>query len=42
MSYRIGIDPGCSGAIVVMDDDVLVEWAIMPTVKVGKIGRAHV
>ena len=40
--YRIGIDPGCSGAIVVMDQRWnLIEWDQMPTIKVGKASRVN-
>ena len=40
--YRIGIDPGCSGAIVVMDQRWnLIEWDQMPTIKVGKSSRVN-
>lgn len=42
MSYRIGIDPGASGAIVVMDAKFnLIEWSVMPTVKVGANTRVN-
>lgn len=42
MKLRIGIDPGCSGAIVVMDEAMaLVEWMLMPTVKVGTNTRVN-
>ena len=38
----IGIDPGCSGAIVVMDDKFqLIEWALMPTLKQGSSTRTN-
>ena len=31
---RIGIDPGLSGAIVIIDDDKTpIEWTMMPTMK---------
>ena len=40
--YRIGIDPGCSGAIVVMDSKFrLIEWDQMPVIKVGKASRVN-
>lgn len=39
---RIGIDPGATGAIVIMDDAFrLIEWAQMPTVVVGKQTRVN-
>lgn len=42
MSYLIGIDPGASGAIVVMDQRfTLIEWETMPTVKVGTQTRVN-
>jgi len=42
MSYRIGIDPGASGAIVIMDEHcTLIEWVPMPTVKVGSNTRVN-
>lgn len=42
MQYRIGLDPGVTGAIVVMDDKFnLIEWATMPTVKVGSSTRVN-
>ena len=40
--YLIGIDPGVSGAIVILQSAVkpyVVEWTRMPTVKVGKSTR---
>ena len=42
MKYRIGIDPGATGAIVVMEDDFrLIEWAHMPVMKVGSAIRVN-
>lgn len=39
---RIGIDPGCSGAVVVLAaDGALMAWAQMPTFKVGKALRVN-
>ncbi len=37
----IGIDPGCSGAIVLLDAGQPVEWQPMPTLKVGKHTRVN-
>jgi crossover junction endodeoxyribonuclease RuvC len=38
----IGIDPGISGAIVVLDDvHQPIEWELMPTVKTGKASRVN-
>lgn len=42
MSYMIGIDPGCSGAIVVLQSERCpepIEWMRMPTLKEGKASR---
>lgn len=42
MSYVIGIDPGCSGALVVLQSaaqPLPVEWIRMPTLKVGQSTR---
>lgn len=41
MSWRIGIDPGASGAIVIMNGTALIEWAPMPTVKIGTATRVN-
>lgn len=41
-NYVIGIDPGCSGAIVVLQSANIpepVEWLRMPTLKEGKASR---
>jgi len=38
---RIGIDPGISGAIVVLEDNYPVEWALMPTMKIGSQNRVN-
>ena len=38
---RIGIDPGISGAIVVLDFDEPVEWSLMPTMKIGSQNRVN-
>jgi crossover junction endodeoxyribonuclease RuvC len=37
----IGIDPGASGAIVMLEDDQPIEWMIMPTYKVGSATRVN-
>lgn len=40
--YRIGIDPGCSGAVVVMSENLeLIEWSLMPTLKQGSSTRTN-
>lgn len=42
MSYLIGIDPGATGAIVVMTPKFdLIEWDVMPTIKVGTHTRVN-
>jgi crossover junction endodeoxyribonuclease RuvC len=38
---RIGIDPGSSGAIVVLEYDKPVEWMVMPLIKVGTNTRIN-
>jgi len=38
----IGIDPGCSGALIIMrDDGDLVDTLLMPTIKVGTKSRVN-
>jgi crossover junction endodeoxyribonuclease RuvC len=37
----IGIDPGASGAIVLLEDNIPIEWTIMPTYKVGSATRVN-
>lgn len=41
--YLIGIDPGASGAWVVMTPGTfeLIEWGVMPTLKVGTATRVN-
>lgn len=43
MTYLIGIDPGASGAFVVLDRKSFapIEWGVMPTVKQGKATRVN-
>ena len=38
---RIGIDPGCSGAVVVLKDGHPVSWLNMPLIKVGTNTRVN-
>ena len=38
---KIGIDPGLSGAIVVLEDDVPIDWYRMPTMKIGAANRVN-
>ena len=37
----VGIDPGCTGALVALDDGQPVEWLLMPTIKVGTNTRVN-
>ena len=37
--YRLGIDPGISGAVVLLCDDQPIEWMRMPTITIGKSKR---
>ena len=37
----IGIDPGASGALVVLENDEPIEWMLMPTMKVGSATRVN-
>lgn len=40
--YRLGIDPGCTGALVLLaPDGSLMSFLPMPTVKVGKSSRVN-
>ena len=39
--YRIGIDPGCSGAAVVLKDGQPDAWLNMPLIKVGTNTRVN-
>lgn len=39
MKYRIGVDPGLSGCVVVMDGEQYVDHLQMPVIKTGKSGR---
>lgn len=38
---RIGIDPGASGAIVVLDDNQPIAWLNMPLIKIGTSTRVN-
>jgi crossover junction endodeoxyribonuclease RuvC len=38
---KIGIDPGLSGAIVIMDMNSPIEWHRMPTMKTGSANRVN-
>ena len=38
---KIGIDPGLSGAVVVLEDDLPTEWYRMPTMKTGAANRVN-
>lgn len=37
----VGVDPGASGAIVMLEDGVPIEWTLMPTMKVGSATRVN-
>jgi len=37
----IGVDPGCSGALVLLEDGQPIEWMLMPTLKVGSATRVN-
>jgi crossover junction endodeoxyribonuclease RuvC len=37
----IGIDPGASGAIVLLEDGEPIEWLLMPTMKVGSTTKVN-
>lgn len=37
----IGVDPGASGALVLLEDDYPIEWMLMPTMKVGSATRVN-
>ena len=37
----IGIDPGASGAIVLLENGEPIEWTEMPTVKIGSATRVN-
>ena len=37
----LGIDPGASGAVVLLEDEVPIEWMRMPTYKVGSATRVN-
>lgn len=42
---RIGIDPGSSGALVVLEDNNPVAWLNMPLIKIGtntRVNAAHI
>lgn len=41
MQRLIGVDPGASGAIVMLEDGVPIEWMSMPTMKVGSATRVN-
>lgn len=37
--YRLGVDPGLGGAVVLLVDNTPIEWMRMPTLTVGKSRR---
>lgn len=41
-NYKIGIDPGASGAIVLLDShNRIIEWDAMPVLKIGSSTRVN-
>ena len=38
---KLGVDPGASGAIVLLEDGKPIEWAMMPTMKIGTTTRVN-
>lgn len=40
-AHTIGIDPGCTGAIVVMAGGEPVAWTLMPTIQIGKNSQVN-
>jgi crossover junction endodeoxyribonuclease RuvC len=38
---RMGIDPGLSGAVVILEDGQPIEWMRMPTYMMGKSNRVN-
>lgn len=41
MQVTVGIDPGITGALVVLHDGSPVEWELMPSFKTGKSSRVN-
>lgn len=41
MSWVIGIDPGCTGAIVILREARPIAWTLMPTLKVGSSSQVN-
>src|SRR5512137_1423009 len=37
----LGIDPGASGALVLLEDGQPIEWTEMPTIKIGTATRVN-
>jgi crossover junction endodeoxyribonuclease RuvC len=37
----VGIDPGASGALVIMENNQPIEWMRMPTMKIGSTTRVN-
>jgi crossover junction endodeoxyribonuclease RuvC len=37
----IGIDPGVSGACVLLEEGIPIEWILMPTIQVGSAKRVN-
>jgi len=38
---KLGVDPGASGAIVLLEDGKPIEWEMMPTMKIGTTTRVN-
>ena len=41
MKRLIGVDPGASGALVLLENGFPIEWMLMPTMKVGSATRVN-
>ena len=41
MTYRIGIDPGVTGAVVVLAGEKIAAAQLMPSLKIGKSSRVN-
>lgn len=41
MSITLGIDPGCTGCLAIIDDGKYIDHLLMPTMKVGTKSRVN-
>lgn len=41
MKRLIGVDPGATGALVLLEHGMPIEWMLMPTMKVGSATRVN-